>query len=131
MDFDEAVRAHVLWRMKLVDYLNNPDGSLNSQDIQVDNKCELGKWLYSEASKWNFLPEYSNLLFEHARFHEEASKVVEKAHSGQDVSDVTAIGGESAFSVASAKVIDAIMHFQNRGLFKKAGKRNHTGVKLP
>ena len=120
MNFDEAIQAHVLWKMKLGDYLRNPDGSLKSQDIQVDNKCELGQWLHSDGSKWNFLPEYSNLLFEHARFHEEAAKVVENVDSGQDVSEETVLGGNSAFSVASAKCSQRNHKIPDQWTFQKS-----------
>jgi hypothetical protein len=51
MDFDEAIKAHSAWKMKLSTYLKKPDGSLKPSEIQVDNKCQLGQWIYAEGAR--------------------------------------------------------------------------------
>lgn len=93
MDFDEAIKAHVLWKMKLSNYLRKPDGSLKPADIQVDNKCTLGQWIYGEGSKWSVMPEYGTLKSEHTKFHKAAAAIITKADSGQSIGEETALGG--------------------------------------
>lgn len=114
MDFDEAIKAHSAWKIKLSKYLRSPDGSLKSSEVQLDNKCDLGKWIYGEGAKWSSLPEYSTLKQEHAKFHKAASDVVKRADSGQDTSEDTSIGAKSEFASASSAVVTAIMMIRRK-----------------
>jgi methyl-accepting chemotaxis protein len=114
MDFDEAIKAHSAWKMKLSAYLRKPDGSLKAADIQVDNKCALGQWIYGLGAKWSSLPEYATLKSEHARFHKAASQVVIRADSGQDTSEDIALGAKSEFALASSAVVSAIMAIKRK-----------------
>lgn len=114
MDFDEAIKAHSAWKMKLSTYLKNPDGSLKSSDIQVDNKCALGQWIYGEGAKFSNHPEYATLKQEHAKFHKAAAQVVAKADSGQSTSEETALGSKSEFASASSAVVSAIMAIRRK-----------------
>ncbi len=116
MDFDEAIKAHSSWKLKLSSYLRKPDGSLKVSEVQVDNKCQLGQWIYGEGMKYSSLPEYQTLKNEHAKFHKAAANVVMKADSGQNVSEETAIGGTSDFSVASSTVVSAIMSMKRKAV---------------
>lgn len=109
MNFDEAIKAHASWKIKLQAYLNKPDGSLKPLEIQVDNKCDLGKWIYGEGAKHSALPEFSVLKTEHAKFHKAAAAVVTKADHGQNVSEEVALGSKSDFGNASSSVVSAIM----------------------
>lgn len=117
MDFDEAIKAHSAWKLKLATYLKKPDGSLKAAEIQPDNKCQLGQWIYGEGAQWSKLPEYATLKSEHARFHKAAAEVVRKADSGKDTSEDTALGSKSEFASASSSVVSAIM-----GIRRKAAK---------
>lgn len=109
MNFDEAIKAHSDWKMKLSAYLRKPDGSVKPEVVGVDNKCALGQWIYGEGAKHSALPEFTTLKTEHARFHKACSEVVKKADSGQNTSEETALGGKSEFAMASMKVVSAIM----------------------
>ena len=55
--------------MKLSNCINKPDQSLKYEGVCVDNKCKLGKWIYSERAKYNIEPHYTTLKNEHAKFH--------------------------------------------------------------
>lgn len=114
MDFNEAIKAHSAWKMKLSNYLKKPDGSLQSSEIKQDNKCALGMWIYGEGTKWSSLPEYSTLKVEHAKFHKAAADVVTRADSGQDTSEETSLGGKSEFSMDSSSVVSAIMAIKRK-----------------
>lgn len=109
MNFDDAVKSHSAWKMKLSAYIKKPDGSLNSDEVCLDNKCELGKWIYSEGSKFSSHAEFSILKTEHARFHKAAADVVKKAGSGQSVTEDITLGASSEFAQASNAVVTAIM----------------------
>ena len=114
MDFDEAIKAHSAWKMKLSMYLKKPDGSLKVSEIQVDNKCALGQWIYGEGAKYSSHPEFATLKTEHALFHKAAAQVVQKADSGQDTSKETSLGSKSEFASASSSVVSAIMAIRRK-----------------
>lgn len=109
MNFDEAIKAHSDWKLKLSTYLNKPDGSLKAGEAELDNKCALGQWIHGEGGKYSTQPEYSTLKTEHAHFHKCAGSVIRKADSGQKVAEEVALGSKSEFAAASSAVVMAIM----------------------
>jgi methyl-accepting chemotaxis protein len=109
MNFDEALTAHTNWKMKLSSYLRKPDGTLHPQEIEPDNKCDLGKWIVGEGAKFSALPTFRSLKAEHARFHKAAADIVRRADSGAKIADEMALGADSEFGHASRGVVQAIM----------------------
>jgi hypothetical protein len=73
MDFNDAIKAHSAWEMKLAAYVFKPDHSLRPSVVGADDQCELGKWLKSDGRKYANLPEYSGLVSTHALFHKAAA----------------------------------------------------------
>ena len=109
MNFDEAIRAHSDWKMKLNRYLSNPDGSIDVQDLSKDNLCALGKWLHGEGRSFGNVAEYKKLIEEHAHFHKAAADVVIRKDRGEDVKSEIALGGNSAFAKYSMSVVSLLM----------------------
>jgi Chemoreceptor zinc-binding domain len=109
MNFDDAVRAHSEWKIKLTDYIKHPDHSLKASEVSVDNRCSLGQWIYGDGEKYSTLPEFSKLKNEHQRFHKAAAAVITKADSGKDQTAEIALGSKSEYSAASSSVVSAIM----------------------
>ncbi len=109
MNFEEAIQAHSSWKLKLSTYLRKPDGSLKPAEIRPDNRCALGQWLHGEGRKHADHPDYKVLVAEHARFHQAAANVVDRANARQNVSEDVAIGAKSDFASASSNVISHIM----------------------
>jgi methyl-accepting chemotaxis protein len=114
MNFDDAIRAHTEWKVKLSSYLEKRDGSLKAAEVTLDNKCALGQWIYGDGVKHSALPEYSKLKNEHARFHKAAAEVIRHADSGKETKSETALGGKSEFSSASTAVVQALMAMKTK-----------------
>lgn len=114
MDFDEAIKAHSAWKMKLSAYLKKPDGSLHAADVATDAKCALGQWIYGEGAKHKALPEYATLKTEHAKFHKAAGAVITKADAGGSVTEDMALGSKSEFATASGSVVASIMAIRRK-----------------
>jgi nitric oxide synthase oxygenase domain/subunit len=114
MNFDDAIRAHAAWKMKLSRYVQQPNGSLKPSDIEVDNRCALGQWIHGEGAKFARIPEYATLKSEHARFHRAAADIVRKADLGHNVSDALALGSNSAFGASSSAVVSAIIALKRK-----------------
>jgi hypothetical protein len=113
MNFDEAIRAHAAWKLRLSGYLRNPDGTLQSLEVEASDRCALGKWLESGGQKYASLPEFNKLVEEHARFHTAAANVIEEANSGTRSGQDYILGATSEYSVASRNVIRAIKNLES------------------
>jgi hypothetical protein len=109
MDFDSAIHAHASWKSKLACYIAKPDHSLNAATLSADNQCELGRWLQGEGRKYAALPEFKQLVVDHAHFHKAAGEVVRKADSGERVGDEIALGAKSEYALASGSVVATLM----------------------
>ena len=77
MNFDDAIRAHTAWKFKLEAYLRKPDHSINSAELQRDNQCELGRWIYSQTDAHASDAILVELKKDHADFHRIAASLVE------------------------------------------------------
>jgi hypothetical protein len=109
MNFDDAAKAHVNWKIKLRGYLAKPDKSLDPMKVAMDNQCDLGKWLHGEGVKFSSHATYKQLVAEHAKFHKAASDVIRRADSGQKIAEEVALGSKSEFAATSERVIQLIM----------------------
>lgn len=114
MNFDDAIKSHTMWKMKLASYITKPDHSLNASVVASDGNCELGKWLQGEGRKHASLPEFSSLASNHTRFHKAAGAVITKADSGQNVSEEIALGGRSEYASASSSVVSSLMAIKSK-----------------
>ncbi|MBI2522008.1 MAG: CZB domain-containing protein [Bdellovibrio sp.] len=113
MNFDDAIQAHVNWKMKLQIYLRRPDKSLNPATIEPDCNCDLGKWIHGEGgARYMSDPKFVKLLNDHAKFHKVAAEVVRKADSGQSVSEETALGSKSEFAILSQAIVITLVEMR-------------------
>jgi hypothetical protein len=78
LDIDVAIRAHQNWKDRLTLYLEGKSSEdLRPELICHDNRCDLGKWIYSDGEKQ--LGQYtifSELRAVHKMFHRQASSVI-------------------------------------------------------
>ena len=75
----DAINAHILWKIRLEDYLNGTsEEKLDPESICRDDQCELGKWIYGPALKhFHDADEgFKTLRDDHAQFHTIAGYVV-------------------------------------------------------
>lgn len=114
MNFDEAIQVHAAWKIKLSTYLRKKDGSLKAAEARVDNRCELGRWLYGEGKKYSSTAEYQMLIGEHARFHRAAGEVIDRANSGQELNADRILHYDSEYGIASRNVVKAIMDLKRK-----------------
>jgi hypothetical protein len=62
MNFEDAIRAHAEWKLKLSNYLKYPDDSIDPAKLALDNACVLGQWLHGDGRKYSALDEYEPLV---------------------------------------------------------------------
>lgn len=112
MDFEQARQAHFAWKRRLSEYIRRPDGSLKPHELACDDKCDLGKWIYGDGSRFSQLEEFQELKNVHADFHKNAAAVVTKADSGESVVEEIALGSNSAYSKISTQVSVSLMKIE-------------------
>lgn len=109
MNFDEAIKAHTAWKMRLSTYLTKPDGSLVPKEIEAAHKCELGRWIDGDASKEISKPVLETMRALHTQFHKAAASIVSQANAGKRVAEDVALGSTSEFAKVSSSVISELM----------------------
>lgn len=111
MNFDDAIAAHIKWKVRLSQFIDGTSTEkLQSATICKDNLCDLGKWIYGEGAKYKPLPNYQDLVKKHANFHVCAADVVKKVEVGDKTGAKSALGGN--FATASKETVTAIMELK-------------------
>lgn len=114
MNFDEAIKAHADWKMKLARYIQHPDKSVDARVVGQDNQCALGRWLHGESARFAAVPEFTQLKQAHAAFHRSAADIIQRADRGEQVSEDVALGAQSPYSSASIKVTQLLMQLRRK-----------------
>lgn len=82
LNFKGAIEAHVKWKQRLESFINGEsDEKLEIENILVDNKCVLGKWIYGDGAKLCGR-DLDELKDTHASFHRNAGLVLSIALEG-------------------------------------------------
>lgn len=113
MNFDDAVAAHIKWKVRLGHFIHGMGSEkFDSDEVAKDDVCALGRWIYAEGARWSGLPAYRDLVDKHARFHRLASEIVKKVESGDKAGAALALGGP--FAGASRETVAAIRELQRQ-----------------
>jgi hypothetical protein len=104
---DSAITAHNLWKARLrtaIDGGEIPD----EKKVDVDNQCDLGKWIYGDGGKQNHSPEFQELKTKHTEFHHAAAGVIKLIKAGNKAGASEDLE-RGQFSKASSAVVSAIV----------------------
>ncbi len=101
----DAIDAHFAWKARLAAQISGTNSeTLEIGVIASDDRCALGKWIHSEGKKmYGNLPEFAELLRQHAQFHLNAGIVLFEAHNNGNESAARMLHG-SEFRNASDMV---------------------------
>jgi methyl-accepting chemotaxis protein len=111
MNFDDAIAAHIKWKVRLSQFIDGTSTEqLKSDTICRDNLCDLGKWIYGDGAKYKTLPHYKDLVGKHANFHRCAGDVVKKVETGDRPGAKASLA--AAFATASKETVAAIMELK-------------------
>jgi len=114
MDIRKTIDAHVEWRNRLASYLAHPDQTLDADAIAIDDQCLLGRWLRGEGAAESGWAGYAQLVRDHARFHQEAAKLVRRANAGERITVEVALGSKSEYNKSSNAVTTALLLIKSR-----------------
>lgn len=85
LDFETAIAAHENWKLRLQSFLaGRSTETFVAEEICFDDRCDLGKWMYSTGrAKLGTFPGFTALIGHHKMFHYAASNVVALAQAGK------------------------------------------------
>lgn len=82
LNFKGAIDAHVKWKQRLESFIKGESQEkLEVENVFVDNKCVLGKWIYGDGAKLCG-HDLDDLKETHASFHRNAGLVLSAALEG-------------------------------------------------
>lgn len=111
MTFDDAMAAHVIWKVRLNRMIEGVDsGDLENVAAGDDDVCAFGKWIHGEGTQYRTTPAYQDVLRKHAHFHACAAEVVRKAEQGDRAAAMKALDG--AFEAASRQLVNALVELK-------------------
>lgn len=107
MKFDEAIGVHAQWKVRYRGYLAEPgQGNLNPDEVEHDDRCDLGNWLRGEGALYAGDPAFEVLAEPHRQFHLLAAAVERKTQAGVLAAEALLCG---EYLRQSGAVISAIM----------------------
>ncbi len=110
MNFDDAINAHVNWKMKLRSYIDGTSkDKLDPATVCKDNVCPLGQWIYADGAKFKAEPEYEPMRTSHASFHVCAADVIKKSDAGDKAGAGSMLDSGTPYAKASN---DVVMHLR-------------------
>lgn len=111
MNFDDAMAAHVIWKIRLTRLIEDVGGEdLDSIAAGDDGLCAFGKWIHGEGAQYKATPAYEDVVRKHAHFHACAAEVVRKAEQGDQAAAMKALDG--AFEAASRQLVNAVVELK-------------------
>lgn len=110
-EIQKAIAAHGMWKVRLRSAIDTGKSEWTAGQVKVDNLCEFGKWLHSlpdyekKAGNWGGIREM------HAKFHEEAAKILDSALTGKKEAAARGLEKGSDFTKLSSSLTAAMMNW--------------------
>ncbi|HEY1693989.1 MAG TPA: CZB domain-containing protein [Polyangiaceae bacterium] len=82
MELHDAIEEHMDLHKRVEDRVGSGEGSLDADEIQKPDQCELGKWLVGDGAKHQTRPQHTKLAEAHAAFHGACADVLRQADAG-------------------------------------------------
>lgn len=106
----KAVRDHERWKVNLNALVDNGTVSAATSNIDKDNVCAFGRWLYGPTipKDARYDPNYIIVQFLHAKFHECAAKVVQLLAAGKKMEAAAMMADDGEYATTSDKLMAAM-----------------------
>jgi len=115
MDTEEikkALGAHGAWKNRLVAAIDSGSSEFNPTQVEPDNQCTFGKWLYALPPADRKSEHYARVQTLHAAFHKEAAQVLRLALSGKKTEATNSMTSGGRYMTTSADLILALAAWQ-------------------
>ena len=101
----QALAVHAAWKSRLRRIIECGSSELSREQVQADNRCDFGKWLYSlsEAEKQRDI--WATVRSAHAEFHKEAALILDLALKGSRTEALAALAPNSRYGQTSGNLV--------------------------
>jgi methyl-accepting chemotaxis protein len=122
---DAAIDAHAEWKRRLHRAIETGNAQITSATAACDDKCDLGKWLYSAEVEAAFQEDvlYRRVVESHAMFHRTAGSVLSYVERGNRSAALFIMDGEYGFE--SEELIKALTKWKASVAVEPAARAAH------
>jgi hypothetical protein len=113
-EIDKALLAHGTWKRRLLDAVQSGKSDFSVNQVQVDNRCEFGKWLYGLPSEVRESAIGKEIQAVHADFHTEAARILDMALKGQRAPALEALELQSKYAAISGRLALAMQKWKHK-----------------
>jgi hypothetical protein len=108
-EINKAIAAHGLWKVRLHEAITSGKSDFKPATVASDTACEFGKWFYAIPTAdrpAEFWPKIQPL---HARFHEEAGRILHLALEGKQDDALTLMTDLHGIFVSTSIALTTIL----------------------
>lgn len=121
VDFEAIIQAHLQWKHKLQQYLEGQGEPLDADVVGCDDKCAMGKWIYSDGkASYGGDVQFEEMRGNHAKFHACAGQVILLTQKGDKSAAEHLLRDE--FAAQSALTVGQIRALKARHINTQAGR---------
>lgn len=81
---EAGIKAHFAWFDRLKKVIETGKSEFKPEIVRLDNKCDFGKWIYSELQAICDENTFLAVKETHAEFHKKAAELLVRALEGKD-----------------------------------------------
>lgn len=104
-EIQAAIVAHRIWKERLSTAIELGKSEFLPEIVKTDNNCAFGKWFYNISIEDKKTEYYQSVKEFHAKFHQEAGKILDLALAGKKEEAKKAMEVGSEYSKISSKLI--------------------------
>jgi methyl-accepting chemotaxis protein len=109
----KAVAAHGMWKARLQNAIDTGKIEQDPKSVECDNLCEFGKWMHGPIDvELKSMPDYRQVLDQHASFHKIAAKVLRAVQVGQK--DEAKKLMDTEYTNTSMKLVQLLSAWKNK-----------------
>ncbi|GAB4396898.1 MAG: hypothetical protein OHK0048_03280 [Rhodoferax sp.] len=114
VDVAAMISGHRAWKVKLRDAIENGE-KVDVATLSRDDCCPLGKWIYGDGQRLSSRRSFTELLQNHARFHQVAGQVGQLINDGRTDEAIDALAPNTPFSQATTDVVKVLSSINRLG----------------
>ena len=109
-----ALASHAMWKHHLEHAIRTGRAARPADELRREDRCAFGTWLLGLAPL-RAAPQFTPVRDLHARFHEEAARVLELATTGRAEAAAQAMSERGSFERASRDLKEALERWAEAG----------------
>lgn len=110
-EIKKAIGAHGMWKSRLRQAIDTGNSEWAPEKVKLDNVCDFGKWIHALPPAAGDASHVARVKDLHAKFHVEASSVLQLAKAGNKDAANKAIAQGSNFDKLTSELTKELMNW--------------------